>query len=376
MRNRPHAQALAFLLASFAVLAAPAEARRIEGCHHVPAAHRTACEPVWEKCYRGHEGTDRYKCLGEWAARNVPAHLCTSDDFEKACSAYLDSARSCTKPHGDLDPSQLHTFGRFVQAVEDANKALSAVHGLERFGQCIGKAAYKEFGVECARRIEPNDVAECRSLGPSMKAKWAAGLVKVSEHLAGVATTLEKGGDSVEKEAARAEKLIATVEAGNANPVLKGDFDAAALRAKLQEAQKSSQAKAGAAKADASAKATAREEAEAQKTAEALPKAKLKNKKLAAAITEQLETKWKGMTVVRVILSSKKWTTNYLRFGSYETRQKESKESRAHVIVKYANERFCKLYDVYLVRAFKRGKLGPIYATRAPYGKATLCPGE
>src|SRR5258706_2530905 len=64
-----------------------------------------------------------------------------------------------------------------------------------------------------------------------------------------------------------------------------------------------------------------------------------------------IEKQWPKDELKRAILSSKKWTTNYVYIGKYRTNRIAGKSMDIHVITRPENRKLCRLFEIALVQS-------------------------
>ena len=179
-------------------------------------------------------------------------------------------------------------------------------------------------------------------------------------------------GNKFDKKVGFAEKAVALAAEKNELALIKTDFDAAGLKAKLEGAKAKGEAAVKASGDKRKEEQAAHADAEAEETT--APKAKMRNAKLAKQIQAVVENQWKKDEFKKVILTSKKWTTRFVYIGDYRTNRIKGKSMDVHVITRPENAKHCRLYVIGVSMSYIDKEWGDVRFGGVGSSKWIKCP--
>lgn len=342
-----------YALAATSLATAAADAKDHRNCNELLKVKRYhECMEVYQKCMRSHsEYADRMACVDAFIDKIVPPSICKGDEFYEQCKVVRRVKDDCYKlgrgaesrarGNGSTQSfrsvSAIERFGARIKDHEAAVPAITAIRG--KFTECLGRAAYKKHNTRCGGSIRVETLDWCGVARDQLQSQWQDYVKNLDAQL--IAPALKAaGGKKGAAVISQTEKLLAAIKNAFQEPRLAvPGVDVDALAKKMRADHDEAVAKAQAERA-------AREDEEAQQTAKRLPKAKMKNGKLAKQVRALIERKWDKDEFKRVILSSKKWQTKYVYIGRFRTNRVSHRVLPMHVITRPENGRHCRLFEI------------------------------
>lgn len=326
------------------------------------------------------------------SAAGASFKFCKADEFERAC-IQMDrkGGQKCVEP----DPLSLKEKGnikRFMDLMTLTNKKAEAAQLIrEKYMPCLTDAAAREHGVDCAVFVKERNLATCDGAPAAHRKAWEDGVRGAPKNLidAAIDAAPTQPGRDVERYRQRVldrtQDLVTELKKALQEPLFAVpgvDFEAvdAAIKADFK-AKDDSWAKASADAAGAKTAQKARdekdknsrlasqnlEELESAKTV-ALPKAKMKNGKLAARFGKLVEKRWPGEKALKTILSSARWEVVRNKWTGIIT----GRVMDAHIVVQQPSGR-CRLFLYGLHQSKEYKGWGPAVLNGVGESSRVLC---
>lgn len=262
--------------------------------------------------------------------------FCKTDEFDKVCHT-MDrlGGQKCPEPD-PLSVKSASNVQRFVKRYEMMLKKAAAAQIIRaKYMPCLSEEARRDHRVDCAVFVKEPNIVTCEQAPQLYRKAWEDGVRGAEKTLVEraieqspsraprgyekrrLASTRERALNSarsviaeLHKAMQRPEFAVQGVDLSQVEAKVKADYAAKdAEWAKAAVEADKAQAVAKAAKEKERAERRAAQDAEELEKAKSvkLPKAKMKNAKLARKAGRLVEKRWPGEKALKVILSSKRW---------------------------------------------------------------------